>query len=678
MPGGAGQRLHGGPAEGGGAAPQEHYALVPEETPYESGFNARTVWASLFVGFVMLPGAIYLGLVTGQSMGGASEWVTIILFLEILKRAFIRLRTQEIIILYWVAGGLIAIGVKLGTGAILFGGPFAGPIWDQYFVQSPQAQGLAEHVPDWLVPPPDSEALVRRTFLHPAWIKPVAVLAAVMVLVRVNSLSLGYVMFRLTSDLERLPFPMAPVQAGGATALAETSGRQEGWRWRVFSAGAVIGLLWGAVYVVVPTLSGVFLTQTVQVLDIPFVDLTDKAKSILPAAMLGIGTDLYHVFVGLVLPYWVVVGTFLAAVLSNFVANPLLYRAGVLHTWSPGMSTIPTKIANDLDFYLSFGIGTSLVVAGAGLVLTGRALWRARGERGRGAGTPLPAPQPGRGDLPLSAALAIWGASTALFVVLVWALVPRFPWWISAAFGFLWTPLSSYIGARMIGLTGSPYGSSIPYLKEASFYLSGYQGAAVWFAPIPIFDHGGTAATFRQLELTRTTFGSLVKLTVLTLVVMLVCSFLFWSAIWRLAPIPSAAYPFVQRMWPLEATFQAMWVKSTLPGGSSLIRDIVRWPHVLAGLGFGTTLYLLLAALRAPTILFYGFIGGLGTWPHFALPQMAGALLSRHWLARRFGEERWSAYAPILLAGYSCGMGLIGMTSVGVVLIAKAVSQVVY
>ena len=27
--------------------------------------------------------------------------------------------------------------------------------------------------------------------------------------------------------------------------------------------------------------------------------------------------------------------------------------------------------------------------------------------------------------------------------------------WISAVFGFLWTPFFSYIGARMIGLTGS-------------------------------------------------------------------------------------------------------------------------------------------------------------------------------------------------------------------------------
>ena len=652
---------------------EEQYQIVPEDAPYESGFNVKTVWASLFVGFIMLPGAIYLGLVTGQGMAGASEWVTIILFMEILKRAFVRLKTQEIIILYWVAGGLIGIGVKLGTGAVLFGGPFAGPIWDQYFLQSPQAQGIAQYIPDWLVPPQGSEALADRTFLHAEWIKPVLVLVAVMVLLKVNSLSLGYVMFRLTSDLEKLPFPMAPVQAGGATALAESSGKQEGWRWRVFSIGAVIGLIWGTVYVVVPMLSGVFLTETIQILEIPFIDFSDKIKSLLPAATMGIGTDLNHLLIGFVLPFWVVVGIFAAAILSNFVANPVLYHYGVLHTWKPGMATIYTSISNSLDFWLSFSIGTALVVFGAGMVVTLRALMERRGQGGIRAELPE-----GRGDIRIKTALGIWALSTALFVVLVHYLVPDFPWWISALFGFVWTPISSYIGARMVGLTGGAYGTSIPYLKEASFYLSGYQGAAVWFAPIPLFDHGSGAATFRQLELTRTTFGSLVKLSALTMVVMLVCSFIFWSAIWKLAPIPSSAYPFVQKMWPLDATYQAMWIKSTLPGGGSLIENIVKWPYVLSGAGVGTVFYIMLAAFRAPTLLFYGFVSGLGTWPHYAFPQFAGALLGRYYFRRRFGEVRWQAYAPILLAGYSCGIGLIGMTSVGVVLISKAVSQIVY
>ena len=47
-------------------------------------------------------------------------------------------------------------------------------------------------------------------------------------------------------------------------------------------------------------------------------------------------------------------------------------------------------------------------------------------------------------------------------------------------------------------------------------------------------------------------------------------------------------------------------------------------------------------------------------------------------LSKRYGEERWYGYAPILLAGYSCGVGLIGMTSIAVALISKAVSPVMF
>ena len=55
-------------------------------------------------------------------------------------------------------------GGRLAGGADLFGGPFGGLIWDQYLIQSPQADGLHQYIPDWLVPPRGSEALLNRSF----------------------------------------------------------------------------------------------------------------------------------------------------------------------------------------------------------------------------------------------------------------------------------------------------------------------------------------------------------------------------------------------------------------------------------------------------------------------------------------------------------------------------------
>ena len=44
----------------------------------------------------------------------------------------------------------------------------------------------------------------------------------------------GRLMTRITSDVEKLPFPMAPVGALGTMALAESADEKEkGWKWRV-------------------------------------------------------------------------------------------------------------------------------------------------------------------------------------------------------------------------------------------------------------------------------------------------------------------------------------------------------------------------------------------------------------------------------------------------------------
>ena len=661
--------------------------IMPPDAPYEDGFNMKTIWAVFFVGLVMLPGAIYLGLVTGGNMAGASEWVTIILFLEIAKRSFIRLKTQELIVIYWVAGALLGVGVKLGGGAHTYGGPFGGLMWDQYLIQSPAAEGLDKYMPDWFVPPLSSIVYAERTFVHIDWVKPILILFLVTVVSQVARLSLGYITFRVTSDVERLPFPMAPVQARGATALADTSAKQEGWRWRVFSTGTCIGMVWGLLYVVVPTLSSVFLTEKIEILPIPFIDFTGEIKSILPAASFGIGTDLIHVFFGFVLPYYVVVGSFVGSVLGNLVLNPVLYTYGILERWSPGMTAVPTKVSNEFDFWLSFGIGSSLIIAFTGFITAGRSMWaqyKKNKDEGNEGGSLGELPE-GRGDMDIIWPLMFWFAATIGFIIMCQLLVPEFHWGWLIFFGFIYTPISSYIGARMIGLTGSPYGADIPYLRQAAILLSGYKGVAAWFAPLPIHDHGTAVRTYKQLELTKTKFVSYVKLTVVTTVVVFFCSFLFWEFIWRLEPVPSGTYPYVQLLWPFDATMQTLWLKSTVPegarfgqGGLNLLIDIVKPEIVFSGFAAGGVLYAILAAVKAPTLIFFGFVGSLAQWPHMILLQFVGAILGKYYFSKRFGESKWKAYAPILLAGYSCGMGLIGMTSVAIALISKAVSTIAF
>ena len=234
-------------------------AAVEEESEddehggFQEGFTVKTFIGALFVTLIMTAGAIYLGLVAGQGLGPAAQWVTIVLFAEVARRSFLPLSRQEIYILFYVAGGLASVALQ-DRG--ISGGPIGALIWNQYFVQSPQAAPIAKEIPWFATPQPGSPALDGRTFFHRDWFGPLGVLIAAQLLERISWLPAGYVLFRATSDVERLPFPLASVAASGATALAEAGSKEDSWRWRIFSTGTTIGLIFGAFYVAIPGTDG--------------------------------------------------------------------------------------------------------------------------------------------------------------------------------------------------------------------------------------------------------------------------------------------------------------------------------------------------------------------------------------------------------------------------------------
>ena len=94
--------------------------------------------------------------------------------------------------------------------------------------------------------------------------------------------------------------------------------------------------------------------------------------------------------------------------------------------------------------------------------------------------------------------------------------------------------------------------------------------------------------------------------------------------------------------------------------------------------GVGVLLYSALSAAGAPVLLCYGLVRGLGAGLAAGIfPQMLGALLGRYLFEKRFGLA-WRQYAPVLFAGFLCGVGLISMFALGCLLIAKAVFQLPY
>ena len=643
---------------------------------FVDGFSWKTVIGALFIGFIMMPGSIYLGLIAGQGMGPAAEWVTIILFMEVARRSYQTLKKQEIYLLYYIGAAL----TTQVAGIAIAGGPFASLIWSSYVVNTPiaHALGITQGLVNapWAAVTGDSPGLLNRTFFSADWLPAIGLLMFNQLFGRMTSWGLGYALFRVTSDVERLPFPLAPIAAEGATALAESSSQKEGWRWRIFSIGAMIGVGWGSLYILLPAVTGLIFAQPITLVSVPFIDYTPNTQKILPAALTGLGTDLGGVLIGFLLPFPVVVGTFIASIGAFVIANPLLYKAGILTHWVSGTDMLQSQVVNMFDFWLSFGIGTSVVVAVVGIGSVTIALLKARAQKQEGVASPLLTPPRGRGDIPIWMSLAIFAVGTLAYIAMCHHLVPRFNVWILVFFGFIWTPIFSYINARMAGLAGTSV--SIPYVREASFMLSRYSAVDIWFAPIPLNDYGGMAQHFRTVELTRTKFTSIIKVEFLMLPIMLGCSLLFWSFIWKLSPIPAATYPFAAKFWPVSAQQSALWMTANKEGTQNVLLQSINMKFILAGGIAATVAYLATLLGGISTLFFYGLVNGTLVLPAYAIPQFAGAILGRYYFSKRYGDENWKAYTPVLVAGYYCGMGLIGMAAVALALLSKSVSRLPY
>ena len=650
----------------GDAELEEYRTLMEPSRTFRDGFDTSSVIGALFCGFLMVPGAIYLQLIIGQSMGPAATWVTVILFMEVGRRALKKFDQAQVVVLLMVAGTMVG-GV----------GYFGELVWRAYLTTSQASQdaGLVGQFPDWWIPPPDSPALAERTFLHSDWLVPVGIMVVLTVIGAINAYCMGYVFFRLTSDVEELPYPMAPVDAMGTLALCEGEAGESTSRWTVFTTGAMIGVGFGIVNVLIPTVTGAIFDEPIMLLPLPWLEMTPLTQSLLPAVAFGAVLELGLVFVGMVLPFWAVMGT-AAAVLLTMMLNPLLYHIGVLHTWQPGMDTVNTMYANSLDFWWSAGMGVMLGLAAVSIFQTVTSLRRARRNK-RSFSSDLPE---GRGDFKIRYAIGIYVVNSLIILVLCWVLLPGFRhmMWLMVIIVFVYNPLISYVSARILGIAGQPF--DVPFVKEGMFVLSGYKGADIWAAPVPVANYGLQAQQFRTMELLGVKFWSLAKAHLLTIPLLLIVSLIFWSYIWHSDAIPSSTFPFAQKTWELNARNTMLMFSATTGevGGQSMFEQAFNVWYLSAGALLCIIAFGAMSWLQLPTMAIYGFVRGLGGIPHLFVLEIIGALIARFVLYKRFGKQNFLRMAPVLLAGYFTGMGLVGMLGAAFALIANAVSKGVF
>ncbi|MBC7782482.1 MAG: peptide transporter [Burkholderiales bacterium] len=663
---------------------QQFRDLMKPPDTWVDAFGLKAILGGLFVGLIMTPASMYMQLVTGADIGPAAQWVTIILFMEVARRSFTQLSRPEIYLLYYMAGATL---VHSGIGQ--------GLIWQQFLVQSEEMRkfGIADKIPSWYAPQ-SVDVLGSRSFLHREWLAPIGLMALGMVLSRFDNFGLGYIMYRITSDVEKLPFPMAPVGAAGVTALADASGGQETWRWRVFSFGSVLGMAFATIYLALPAVSGAFLPEKIEIFPLPFKDLTDNTERLLPAVPMMLSFDIGLVILGMVLPFWAMIGSF-AGLVIGIILNQVLYHSGALHNWSPGMGAIRTLNSNTLDFYFSFGLGLTFAIAAIGFYHVFQSLRAARKMKGNQSGGERQGlaaflhPPAGRGDIKLWIAVLIYVTVTSITILTAYILLraahkdglgSEVTWVLLGVFvfyGFVYTPIISYVSARMEGIVGNSV--NIPFVREATFILTGYQGAAIWFAPFPAHNYGSQTLYFRKTELTGTKIISMFKAEIFILPIAFISTLVFSQFIWSIAPVPSQSFPFTEKMWEAQAYRQGVLMSRTMPGGENSAFAEAFKPWVLyAGFGTAVASFGILRFFGAPILLVYGLIRGLDqAAPHVIIPQFIGALLGRFYFAKKFGDM-WKQYIIVFFAGFSCGMGLMMMLALGLVFISKSVFQSPY
>jgi hypothetical protein len=688
--------------------------ILEQPDKFEPGFGWTTVAGILFCGLIMLPGSIYLGLMSGSNLNAAASWVTVILFNEIARRSLKSLNKQNLVIL------LHAAHVVMAANILWPGGPIAQLVFRAHLVTSEAIRdaNMREFFPTWWVPKPDSEAITTRDLLHPDWYGPIALLAFVIFIGFLKRYTLGYFFFRITSDIENLPYPMASVSAQGAMAMAEadevdkdaedpgkaffdreqrSKGRKKSERWRLFSLGAVIGIAFGTLQVGIPAVTGVLLDKPVFLIPQPFIDTTNLTETFLPATPTGIALDLGFLLIGMVLPFWAIMGTFFAVALMT-VMNPILYNMNILTQWRFGMDTVNTKFTNSMDFWLSFSIGASLGLLAISIIQSIRdirkkikALKAAQAESGSDhRENVFEPPVKGRGDYPLWVALLIYIASSGATIAMTMYLLSHSQFISSGIlwtlfffllfFSFIYSPLISYLNARLLGIAGQRI--QIPYVKETAFILSGARGIEIWMAPIPIENFGYQAQAYRQTELTGTRFWSLVKTDLVAVPMLFILSFAFWAFIWSGSEIPSTAFPYAQKFWDLRSKQMALqWSATHVVNEDD---DVDFWqtefgraihPRVI-GMGAGTMVgtFVILSILGLPVMFCYGIVRGFGIFPQMLLTEIIGAFIGRFYLRKKFGAQRFLRIMPTILAGYFTGVGLIGMATIAINLIKKAIS----
>ncbi|MEM0023919.1 MAG: OPT/YSL family transporter [Thermofilaceae archaeon] len=630
----------------------------------ESGLTWRAMAIVAMAALVFVPASTYLYLVTGATLGVVGTYAMMMIFAYIMRMLGFELRPQEVFVTYV---GVAAVAGLASTSYFLI-------IYRMYFVESPIARSyyiggvpLYEAVPEWLAPPLGSRAYLVRTFFQPDLVKPIAAWTVAMVLTVLAELSLVILASHAFVEVQKLPFPFAQVDATIVTAIS--SGERFRELVKYLMPGFYTGLVYGLILYLGPFLG-------FPIIPLPFIDLTRLTSATLPGAVIGVATSLTAWVGGMVVPLGissVALATSVAVwVLGNYLilTNPSLRV--VFPEWGmeyyQGMDLVRVLQRSQVRVWLPIQIGAALGFAALVLAkyrrafgTTARAIYLSIKGAGRESVFP-----------PLRLALALYLAATLTSVAVFHYLIPGFPLAIPLVMSLVVGTLMGFVSASVVGESGASF-SSPPFLWHTIVYLTPAQhlspreaySAFVYPPVIAGSMTGGGAQVMKAALLTGTKPSDVIKVWILAFALGVLINLLSLDMLWRIAPIPSSAYPSTVISMPATAMIDALLVT----------RGLRIEPGILMGSAAGAVMMAALvealAKLLKVGVSSSGLLLGLFTPPVTAIPMFTGSALGWLVLRRRF-KERWEQARYAIVAGTLIGEGLAATIAIIGLMLSKA------
>jgi len=592
--------------------------------------------ALLYSILVFIPATMFLQLVVGPGVGLPAAWFIMVLFTQYSKLSVKKISIQEAAIIFAL------------TGTTIFAAPI-NMIFRAYYRNSEIIElfGLKGRIPDWYAPDPSTGVFEARTFFHPAWMIPIGLEVTQALVFAIAGYCLALFAQQLYIEEEKLPFPIQSFQVAGIRALVEEEKRKS----PIFLF-IVIGFLYAFFLYTVPFYTESLIGTKIEILPVPYIDLTQQISTLMPGAAFGISTDLSPVVASFVLPLPVIASMVIASLSIYFFGNWIMasYDLSPVNWWVPGMNLSTIAQRSILYFWFAPMVGFGLA---AGLVPVLR-----RANIVRKSLSDFIRVQ--RGKYILIPTFISLGIGVLWFAV----LAPDFPLWIMGPLTFVMPFIATLISGRMVGETGVLWSAS-GQITNLIILASGYEGVNAWLLPNLMSINGaGRLTQLKICQLTNTSIWSLIKTFFLVYPLAILTGYLYAQLFWSLAPIPSGKYPGASIFWPINAINLSLWIRGSQFG---IFNPIM----LLYGFIAGGIISLLLEITAFP-LSAIALAAGTGLLPPFAVTYLIGVGI-RYILQLAIGRKWFEENKQILSAGLMVGETIAITLGIGMSLIYSSI-----